>query len=96
MEKLPIYKVELKDGEEGIYCTSLVDAPAIEVDFIALSKGYSNIKLAVNEEKRIVTGPLLIPDQLIFRRDERRGNYYLMWTADEIVRQHRQMMRAGR
>ena len=50
----------------GVQAISLVNDPAIEASFIAMSKQYE-IKLSIDEEKRIVMGPALIPNKLIPR-----------------------------
>lgn len=50
----------------GVSAISLVNDPAIEANFIAFSKQYE-IKLSIDEEKRIVMGPALIPNKLIPR-----------------------------
>lgn len=64
------YKVVLNENDEsGIYAISLVDDPATKELFISLSADkQTEIQLAtVSEEKRIVVGPVLIPNQLILR-----------------------------
>ena len=63
--------IELLIDEEqlmsGIEAISIVDKPAIEENFIALSKN-EEVKLAeVDNEKRILVGPALIPNKNIFR-----------------------------
>lgn len=69
-------------GRMGIYAVSLVDFPAIEVDFVAMSKK-QNIKLAeVVEERRMLFGPILIPDQLIYRVDpDTQEEYYARYSG---------------
>jgi len=63
----PIYELLLDDENfDGLQYLSLVHDPAIMVNFIKLSK---KINLIKNQEKRIITGPVLIPDQLIDRGD---------------------------
>lgn len=37
-----------------------------------------------NEDKRIVTGALMIPDQLIYRKSEKFGEHYVKFSADTI------------
>lgn len=55
------------DGElEGIQAISLVEAPAIEENWVALSEQVQF--KAQDQEKRIVMGPALIPDKPIYRR----------------------------
>lgn len=70
---LPVYSVDLND--ESIFNNiSLVDLPAIETNFIQLSK-QAEIQFSVNEEKRIVSGPVLIPEQPIYRRTGNKEFY---------------------
>lgn len=78
---LPIYTVDIND--ESIFNNvSIVDAPAIEQDFIQLAK-QTEIKFSVNEEKRTISGPALIPDLAIYR--EAFGKkFYVKFTADTI------------
>jgi len=57
----------IKDEEEdGVFAISLVDEPAIESDFLALSKQTNNkfnIKLKeVDKKRKVVVGYALIPD----------------------------------
>lgn len=46
-----------------------------------MSKQYFQID---NEEKRIVLGPAMIPDQKIFRKDAMGNPYYVFFTSDTI------------
>lgn len=79
---LPIYDVDLNERTifENI---SIVDMPAIQEDFICLSKE-TEIKFRINEEKRIVSGPVLIPNMPIYRRDDNGREYYIKFGADTI------------
>lgn len=80
------YKVLFNEEEnEGVYAISLVSDPAIEVNFISLSKN-KEIKLAtINEEQRILVGPILIPDQLIYRNQD--GHEYNIMFPKETIKQ---------
>jgi hypothetical protein len=71
---------------------SFVDYPATESNFIALKKRIG-IKLAVNRQKQLLTGALLIPDQLIYRQDRRLGEYNLVFSKEEIEKIAYKMMR---
>lgn len=78
---IPIFAIDFTD--ESVWNSiSIVDFPAIEKDFIKLSK-QGEIKFSVNEEKRDIMGPVIIKDQLIYRRDE-KGEYYLKFSAETI------------
>ena len=65
------YEVIFKEQEtEGVYAISLVDSPAMESTFIAL-KEQKEIQLkAIDEEKRILLGAVLIPDKPIYRKQD--------------------------
>lgn len=81
---LPLYEVLFDDDESVFNNVAFVTEPAIEVNFIRLSKeADTDIKLSVDEEKRIVTGPALIPDMPIYRNDGGK-RYYITWSRDTI------------
>lgn len=37
-----------------------------------------------NEDERIITGPLMVPEQLIYRNNERFGEHYVKFTTETI------------
>ena len=82
------YKVLFNEKEnEGVYAISLVSDPAIEVQFVTLSK-QKEIKLAtINEEQRILLGAVLIPNQPIYRRDEKSGHEFNIVFPKETIKQ---------
>ena len=72
-------------AEEGINAISLVEFPAIEENFVALSKDQHKVEFkTLNEEKRIIVGLALVPNKLIYRR---KGDYeYNITFSKETVR----------
>ena len=92
-KNLPILIAKLDDFdlEKGVQIVSLVEDPAIEVDFIALSKKMQ-IKMQ-NEAQKIVTGPLLIPNQKIYRFSEQHGAYYIQFDAETIKKTAQKFLR---
>ena len=79
--------VELLIDEEaalsGIEAISIVDKPAIDEKFIALSEE-KKIQLAeVDKEKKILMGAALVPNRNIFREDENDG-YYIYFSEDTV------------
>jgi len=70
---------------EGISAISLVEFPAIEENFVALSKDQHKVEFrTVDKEKRIIVGLALVPNKLIYRR---RGDYeYNIIFSKETVR----------
>jgi hypothetical protein len=85
--KLPVYKLDINefDEETGIDFVSLVENAAIQKDFLAFSE--TPIKFAIqDEEKRIVTGAAMIADLPIYRRDDIRGEYYVLFDKESIFK----------
>jgi hypothetical protein len=75
--------IEEDSLDSGIQAISIVENPAIEEDFVALSA--QKIELAeVNAEKRILMGPALIPDKKIYRRNELGDEYYIFFSEDTV------------
>jgi hypothetical protein len=69
----------------GIDAISIVESPAIEENFIAMSTEQKEYKFAeVSKDKQIIMGALLVPDKPIYRRDEENGEYYIYFSKDTI------------
>ena len=70
LERIEMY---IKDEQEdGVFAVSLVESPAIEENFIALSKHKIDLKV-VDEERRIVVGFALVPEKEIYRKMKING-----------------------
>jgi hypothetical protein len=85
MERLPIFDIIISEDnlEHGVSVISLVDDPAIGVDWIKLAS-QETIAFKADRERKLLFGPFLIPNKLIYRRDEVRGEYYIRFSAEEI------------
>ena len=85
-KKIPTYRIVVNADDEktGVYAVSLVDEPAIEVDWIKLSKQVIEFEFSVNKDKQMLFGPLLIPNKLIFRRDEKGNEYNIVFDEETI------------
>jgi hypothetical protein len=77
------------DSEElTIDAISLVTSPAIEQDFVFFGKEKNNLTLAkIDEEKRMLVSPALIPNKQIFRYDANTDSDYYVYFSKETVRQ---------
>tara|TARA_R100001440_G_scaffold3260_1_gene8180 strand:+ start:9524 stop:10696 length:1173 start_codon:yes stop_codon:yes gene_type:complete len=76
-----------KDSEQlTIDAISLVSSPAIEQNFVYFKKQKNNLTLAaIDEEKRLLISPALIPYKQIYRYDEQTGqDYYVFFTAETV------------
>ena len=77
------------DSEElTIDAISLVTSPAIMENFVFFGKENNNLTLAkVDEEKRMLVSPALIPNKQIFRYDPNTDSNYYVYFSKETVRQ---------
>lgn len=80
--------VELIIDEEaemyGIDAISLVDRPAIELDFIALKEARVQFAEA-DADKRILIGPALVPDKPIYRKNG-EDEFYVYFSKSTVRR----------
>lgn len=82
---LPVYDALVMDEDSGIVKISLVDDPAVMSDFLAFDNTRRMQMYSVmDEEKRLVRGVVMRANFPIYRRDERLGEYYIIYKADTI------------
>lgn len=86
MDKKRIVKCVIdENGMLGLTAMGLVDVPAIEENWVALSS--EKIKLAsVDKERRMLYGAALIPEKLILRIDKNNEEYYMKFERETIER----------
>lgn len=84
MKKIKVIEYGIDEGGLlGVYAISVVEQPAIGVDFVALSEQH-NVKFK-EDFRGLLYGALLIPDQLIYRRNEDTNEeYYVKYSKDTI------------
>ena len=83
---MKVYDVVLNEGKErGVFGISVVENPAMEGMFIALSdQKPQEVKLAkVDTEKRILMGVALIPDKKIYRNIDGE-EFFIQFSKDTI------------
>lgn len=91
---LKTYEATFKENSEGVFSISLVNDPATQETFIALSK-QEEIKLAeVSKEERIVMGLVLQPDQLIYR-NQGGEEFNIVFSSDTIKQLSRNFLKSG-
>ena len=83
----PVYEALITDEFDGMLRISLVDAPAVEKDFLAFGEASRRPqRFAVqDEDRRIVRGVVMRADYPIYRRDG-DFEYYIVYSADTIRR----------
>tara|TARA_R110000751_G_scaffold157329_6_gene262826 strand:- start:125 stop:763 length:639 start_codon:yes stop_codon:yes gene_type:complete len=78
--------IEEDSQELAIDAISLVSAPAIEQDFVFFGKEKNNLTFAkVDEDKRMLISPALIPNKQIFRHDPNTDSDYYVYFSKETV-----------
>lgn len=97
MEKeLPIYQCTVDEDINSslqVEYIALVGQPAIEKNFIAFSK--ERMKFNINEEQRIISGPAMIADMLIYRNMEPLGEFYTVFTKETIAKIAQKFFKKG-
>ena len=84
-----IVELVIEENNEmlAIDAISLVSAPAIEQDFVFFGKERHNLTFAkVDEEKRMLVSPALIPNKQIFRYDPNTDSEYYVYFSKDTVR----------
>jgi hypothetical protein len=72
-----------KDETEGVFGISLVASPAMESNFIALSEQKEIQLKAIDNEKRILLGAVLIPNKPIYRNQNGK-EFNIVFPAETI------------
>lgn len=82
---LPIYLLDINEDEQAqteVNFIALVDRPAIQLNWQSFKEAPA--KFAVDQEKQIISGPLMVADMKIYRKDEEFGEYWAVFNADAI------------
>lgn len=90
-----IKKYYVNPDDSAVLAMAVVDEPAIESDFVYLSKQKIDKFVALeNNEKHMIFGAALRPDFPIYRRDE-EGEYYLEFSKEAVEKLARNFMLNG-
>ena len=82
---LPVFDALVSDEDTGMLKISLVDEPAVMTDFLAFDAvRRMQMYSVLDDEKRLVYGVVMRADFPIYRRDERIGEYYIVYKKDTI------------
>ena len=95
-QDLPVFLLEINDDLEDdaqVDYISLVDRPAIQKNWNAF-KDRQKFEIA-NEERRIISGPIMLSNTPIFRSDEHFGDYFVEFTPDTILKIAKKFFRKG-
>ena len=79
-----IYELVIEDENiDEVFAISLVEEPAIESNFVFFDKEKVQFA-ALSDEKRLVMGPILIPDKQILRVDGEGKPYHVFFKPETI------------
>ena len=70
------------EKEDGVFAVSLVESPAIEENWVALSTQGIELKVA-DEERRVVVGMALVPEKRIYRK--MNGKEFNIFFSKETI-----------
>jgi hypothetical protein len=83
---MKLYELTVEDENvDECFAISLVENPAIESDFIYFHNEQVSFA-SVNDEKRILLGPILLPDKKILRVDAMGEPYEVFFTKDTVAK----------
>lgn len=94
--ELPIYELmineDIQDDAEVSFI-ALVDRPAIQKNWNAFKE---NAKFQIiSEDKRIISGPVMLADSPIYRNDSTNGEYYVVFSKDTIFKIAQKFFKKG-
>lgn len=91
---MKIFELILNEDEDGVNMIALVDDPAIKRNFLAFNdeegkdkKIEQQFKIQ-DEDRRVVTGPIMVANLPIYRYNEDLGDHYVVFrpkTIEEAV-----------
>lgn len=85
---LPLWeaKININDEETGMFCISLVEAPATESNFLAFSEDKELLKYSVqDDEQRKVFGLIMAADMPIYRRSADGYEYFITYSKQTLA-----------
>ena len=91
MEKLDLFELIIDEStDDEVFALSLVSEPAIQSNFIYFNKQGKKIEVkfaSIDDEKRLIVGPILVPDMKILRQDSPNEKQYEVFFSKDTVRQ---------
>ena len=83
---MKIYKIKIDDEELGMDAISLVEFPAVEVDFLAFSKEQEHRMdfTKFNDKKKEITGVVCLADTPILRKNDTYGIHCILFEHHSL------------
>jgi hypothetical protein len=96
-KKLPIFELLIDETDTEVTAISLVDRPAIQRNFMKFSEdqpGKVKQNFKFNDERRIITGAIMLADEPIYRNDN-GFEYLVTFSPDTIMKIVQKVFRKG-
>jgi hypothetical protein len=94
--ELPIYELMINEDVQDdaeVSFIALVDRPAIQKNWNAFKE---NAKFQIiSEDKRIISGCVMLADSPIYRNDSINGEYYVVFSKDTIFKIAQKFFKKG-
>jgi hypothetical protein len=94
--ELPIYELMISEDmndDAEVNFVSLVDRPAVQRNWNAFK---DKVKFQIiSEDKKIISGLLMLADTPIFRSDATNGDYYVTFSKDTIFKIAQRFFKKG-
>ena len=96
-DTLPIYKLIIDEDDmviSGVDTISLVDSPAVERNWMAFN-AHRELFQVVDKDRRIISGAAMVANLPIKRRDDIRGEFYVVFDKPTIAKIAQKFFRNG-
>ena len=90
-----IFYISVDDLGTGMDAISLVSAPAVEKDFICMSKEEQKTFMNFDDSKHIISGVVALADTPIYRYSPSQGEYWVVFTKDTILKMVEKYSQSG-
>jgi hypothetical protein len=78
-----LYELRVEDETDEVFAISLVESPAIESNWVYFNKDVIQFAKVDNEQKMLI-GPILIPEKRILRVDGEGNPYHVFFTKETV------------
>lgn len=85
--KLQVYKAVINPSltsDLEVNFIGLVDRPAIEKNFQTFNENKQRAKFILDNERQIISGPAMVADMPIYRKDDTLGEYFVMFDKETV------------
>jgi len=87
-KKLPRFELKINPSTNAIVSAmALVEDPAMESNFLSFNKNFIEEAFATSDEMLELIGAAMIPNKVIYRRNEKTGEEYEVFFSKDTIRE---------